>query len=158
MQFNLHEIPDPAVRGREEYWAVYFAVHSIADCTKKITAAGGQFVADMPLRGQRGALMHDPDGGAFVVVETTGQGTATATAWPWKAWAGLALTLVLIFTNMLWPWAIFFAAWVVEALRSRETYLFERVGRGDHPALYWILIGLYAALAVLCLPIWGPLQ
>ena len=152
--FHCHEIPDPAVRGKEEYWAVFFAATSLAETRSRVETAGGTWITDMALPEGPAALMHDTDRGAFVVLET---GAQASTPIPWKAWLGLALTLLIVVTNQLWPWAVFFVIWVVAALRSGETYLFERVSRHDHSVLFWVLILLYSALAFLCLPIWGPL-
>ncbi len=156
-RFSVHEIPDPALRGKEEYWGVYFAVGSIEASKAIVRRHGGAQVTDMSLPEGRAALMHDPDGGAFFLVEPSGPARAApiGSQWPWKAWCGIALMLVLVMTNQLWPWAIFFAFWVFQAVRTGETYLFERIARGATPLTFWVLVIVYMALGLLCLPIWG---
>ncbi len=154
--FSLHEIPDPAVRGKEEFWAVYFATENLETLKSSVDASGGETVADMALPEGDSTLFRDPDGGAFVAVQSA-KTKQPSFPLPWKAWAGIALTLILVFSNLLWPWAIFFAAWVFEAFRTGETYLFERITRARTPRTFWIIALLYATLGVLCLPIWGAL-
>ncbi|MEM9853255.1 MAG: VOC family protein [Pseudomonadota bacterium] len=98
--FHCHEIPDPALRGKEEYWGVFFAAPD-AGVKGRVGAAGGKVVASMVLPEGPALLAHDPDGGHFFV---TDQGIATPTSgsqtksaggtWLWVAFAIVgALTL-----------------------------------------------------------------
>lgn len=144
---HLHEIPDDAIRGPEEYWAVGFPVPNKAATCAKAVAHGGTIVADTDLPEGAASLIRDPDSAAFFLVEAR-QGRK---ALPWKALGGLALILLSLLSGWAWLWSVFLIIWVIAALRERTTWLFEAVSRDEHPWLYWGLVGLYSALAALSL-------
>ena len=146
--FHCHEIPDPAIRGKEEYWAILFAQSApITD----ITRHGGTIEAELDLPEGRAVMARDPHGAAFVVL-TRGAAASqspSSAGVPWLGWLGLILIGVSVFTNHLWPWAIFLGLWVVEGLRQGETHLLQPIRRSDQAPLYWIVMLTLAALAVL---------
>ena len=152
--FHCHTIPDPSQRGKEEYWAVFFAVGELSTVNERAAKAGGAVVAEADLPEGRGIWVRDPDGGAFVGMESAGA-TASfptqAATRPWKAWLGLGLILISSFTPYVWPWAIFLSFWIWAALKDGETYLFERIGRTTHPLTYTAVVGLYGILLLLVL-------
>lgn len=148
---HLHEIPDPAVRGKEQYWAVLFAGNSASKDRETISAHGGTVEAEMALPEGNVLIARDPNGAAFVVIPSKGSdgGAIAGAAFPWKAWLGVALIALQVTTGWTWLWAIFLGIWVWVGLRHGETYLFERVSRHDAPVLFWVLMGGYAVLALL---------
>ncbi len=133
---HLHEIPDPALRGKEEYWAVLFA--GDPSVIEQIKAQGGTVITSTNLPEGPAQLVRDPDGASFFLVSTT-----PTTPKHWKAWFGLALILVGLLTGWAWIWAVFFGGWLLAGLWTGETYVFEPVTRQDAPALYWMLMGSY---------------
>lgn len=149
---HLYEVPDPAVRGKEQYWAVIF--NGDAGTAARATAKGGQVIAEIPLHQGKAVVIADPDGGTFMV-RPSGQpptnAKAPSTPFKWKAWAGLALIYLSIVTGWSWISALFFALWTVLGLKDRATYLLEPVSRSEAPLLYWLTIATYAALVPLLL-------
>ncbi len=145
--FHCHEIPDPAIRGKEEYWAVLFAQ---ALPTSQIAKAGGQIMAEFNLPEGPAILASDPSGAAFVVITNVkAPSEDLGHPIPWLACIGLALIGISVFTDHWWPWAIFLGLWVIEGLREGHTHLLQPVSRAQHPVLYWIILAVFAALAVL---------
>ena len=149
---HLHDLPDPAVRGKEEYWAVLFDAPRGAGA--RLDSLGGHAVAEVDLPEGRATLAADPDGGHFFLLEGPAAVASPASpkkAVPWRAWTGLALIALGVATGWAWISAIFFAVWTVMGLRDGVTYLFEPVGRRDQPVLYWLTLASFAGLAVLSL-------
>ncbi len=152
---DLYEIPDPAVRGKEQYWGVLFS--SARADSQDVTGLGGQVEAQMTLRQGTAQLVADPDGGRFFLVPSgrTDAAPRATPRQPWFAWAGLGLIGLAVVTGWGWISSLFFAVWVIMGLRDRATFLFQTVARDSHPTLYWLILGSFAALAVLSL-VYGP--
>ncbi len=152
---HLHEVPDPAVRGKEQYWAVLFTGPDGA--STRATEAGGDILAEVPLPEGLAHLISDPDGGRFFLVDTgeaaaSGPLSGSATPpFPWKAWLGLALIALAVVTGWGWISALFFAIWTLMGLRDRATFLLEPITRADQPLLYWLTLSSFAGLAALSL-------
>ncbi|MEM6578155.1 MAG: VOC family protein [Pseudomonadota bacterium] len=64
--FHCHEIPDPAVRGKEQYWAVLFRQHSGGD---QVEACGGRVEAQFDLPEGRATLGRDSQKAAFMLID-----------------------------------------------------------------------------------------
>lgn len=64
--FHCHEIPDPAVRGKEEYWTVLF---NQATPLNTIERTGGEIVSNLLLPEGKAVLARDPSGAAFIVLK-----------------------------------------------------------------------------------------
>lgn len=145
---ELHEIPDPAIRGTEEFWGIAFATDA-----SSVRAAGAEHLANLDLLAGPASLWRDDQGAAFFTLAGSyGQRQdAASKKIPFFAYAGLGLILLSLITGWTWIWAAFFVAWVITGVRDRATYLLETVRRDDHPALYWTLMAIYAALGVLAL-------
>jgi len=148
---HLYEIPDPAIRGKEQYWAVYFGAAKLSDARKNVADLGGEILAETEILEGKALIARDPDGGTFWLLETGGQSiqAPAAISFKWKAWLGLGLVLASVATTSTWPWVIFLSVWTWTGLKDRATYLFEPVTRDDDPLLYWLLMITYGALAVL---------
>lgn len=61
---HLHHIPDPALRGKEEYWAILFSGQA-----RDVGALGGTEIAHVMLPEGEARLVCDPDGAAFFVLD-----------------------------------------------------------------------------------------
>ena len=106
-------------------------------------------MTEMALPEGNAVLAQDPSGAAFVVLKGTGQtayGSVTPNLW---GWFGLGLILISAFTAHLWPWALFLSFWVIQGLRTGETYLLSRVGKNSEPVLFWLIMAVLAVLAVI---------
>ncbi|WP_371225749.1 VOC family protein [Roseovarius sp. 2305UL8-3] len=142
--FHCHEIPDPAVRGKEEYWAVLFAQ---ATGLESITAAGGEIITEMSLPEGDAVLARDPSGAAFVILKAEHETTPSISPPKW-GWIGLGLVLISVFSAHLWPWAIFLGVWVIQGLRVGETHLLTRIQKSQEPVLFWSIMAVFSALAI----------
>lgn len=67
---HLHEIPDPAVRGEEQYWSVLFPMP--VGGTAAVEAAGGWVEASVPLPHGPAWAVRDPNGASFLLVGEAG--------------------------------------------------------------------------------------
>ena len=149
---RLHEIPDPAIRGKEQFWGIYFCHPNLDQASTEIPLSNGEVIATVDLPEGRALLARDPDGGAFFLLENENSpAQPTVSPFPYKAWIGVALILATLgsFANI--AWAVFLTIWLVTGLREKSTWLFEYVSRDDAPVLYWTLMLLYGSLAVLAL-------
>lgn len=68
---HLHEVPDPAVRGKEQYWAVLFGVQEASLGTANLARIGGEQIAETTLPEGTAKLIRDPDGAAFFALPMT---------------------------------------------------------------------------------------
>lgn len=143
--FHCHEVPDPAIRGKEEFWAVLFSAHGSASA---ITKHGGGLMTDLDLPEGPAVLAHDPDGAAFIVMKQTERAANISPPAPWRAWVGLGLVAVLSLTGHQWPWVIFLGIALVHGMRDEETWLLQPVRRADHGVLYWLVMGCFALMAL----------
>ena len=119
---------------------------------------GGQVIAEIDLPEGEASLVRDPDGAAFLIVESgpSARPQAPTRTVPWRAWAGLALVLISSFSGQVWPWLVFLGAWIVTALRTKETYMFERITRHGSPGTYWAILLVYGVLfALVALLVWS---
>lgn len=142
---HLHEIPDPALRGKEEYWAVIF--QAAAGTAKRLSSLGGTALAQTRLPEGAATMARDPDGAMFFFVEGAPAPTRTGPPMLW-AWVGLGLIAMAIATGWGWIGALFFAVWVVQGLRSGMTYLFQPIERTTAPLAYWLTLGSFGLLGV----------
>lgn len=148
---HLHEIPDPAIRGKEQYWGVFFRHPNLQTAEANIVAQGGTILAHVELPEGAALLARDPDGGAFFLLGGGGNVITAKSPFRWKAWLGLGLILLSLGTGWTWIWAVFLSVWVWTGLREHATWLFEPIPRDGAALLYWSLMILYSGLAVLAL-------
>ncbi len=92
--FHAHEIPDPAVRGKEQYWAVLFAVADINAARAQVMATGGAEIAAVDLPEGPAALMQDPDGAAFFILDK--KHAVTPRRVIWKIGGIVAVVAILV--------------------------------------------------------------
>lgn len=78
----------------------------------------------------------------------------------WKTLVALVAVLVAAVVDWNWPWGIIFVYWAAEALRDRQTYLVEDIGRDANPFLFWTIMCTWLASAgylfLLDLDVVGP--
>lgn len=67
--FYCHEINDAAVRGKEQYWAVYFDTDYLASSLKTVANSGGSLIANITIPEGQAAFVSDPEGAVFVLVD-----------------------------------------------------------------------------------------
>lgn len=142
--FHCHEIPDPTIRGKEQYWAVLFQqARPLSD----ITGHGGSIDAEFDLPEGPAVLARDPHGAAFVLLKLQAPETPSRTKNALLGWIGLSLMVFSTFSYQYWPWAIFMGIWTVQGLRQRETWLLTPVRRDREPLLYWVSLAFFAWIA-----------
>ena len=64
---HLHEVPDPALRGTEEYWAVIFS--ATPNTSTRLPGSGGHVLASAALPEGAAKMATDPDGAMFFFTE-----------------------------------------------------------------------------------------
>ncbi len=138
-----------AIKGKYEYWGVFFAVQNVAATKKRVLENGGSLV----LEDDRFTALADPFGAFFHILPLdkaglTSKEALSGTPFKWRALLGLVLIVFSLITTWYWIWGIFFALWVYMDLRSGVTYLLEPVPKAEHPFLYWIVVVLWAFLGV----------
>ncbi|MEL7424006.1 MAG: VOC family protein [Bacteroidota bacterium] len=140
------------VKGKKEYWGVFFGVEDIPATKAKALANGGTLVYE---DGTITALA-DPFGAFFHLVPLADGSVSgsleSASTTPgnirWKAMLGLALIAISVLTSWTWIWGVFFTLWVMADLRSGYTHLFEPISREEHPALYWLIVVIWGVLGL----------
>ncbi|MEM7241496.1 MAG: VOC family protein [Pseudomonadota bacterium] len=137
----LHQIEDPAIRGKEQYWAVLFGVANPDMTGSILNTIGGEVVADIDLPEGPTVVARDPDGAVFFLTQKSGLAGGSM---PWKAYLGLAMMLAGLWFGDAVIWAVFLAVWIIMALRDKETWMFETVYQSQRPFLFWSILGLYA--------------
>lgn len=60
----------------------------------------------------------------------------------------LAGLLVALWFNLYWPWGLLFLFWVALSIRNGEAFLLTPVSRRREPALFWIIVALWASLSI----------
>ena len=145
----IHEVDD-ALRGKDQFWGVHFAVADTDAAKADITAAGGQVIyedADGPT-----ILARDADGAAFFIqpAEHTPVDATRPPGGPkWRT--GLALTVlwIAVLFEWNWVWGVLFLMWTLPALRTGQTYLVEPIARATSPRLFWAIVGSWIVLSLL---------
>ena len=161
---HLHEIPDERVRGKEQFWAVLF--RGARGTTARLPALGGSIEAELTLPEGPAVMARDPDQAAFLLLEhgatsdpaegATSTSASDSADLPWRAWIALSLIALALVTGWGWITTVFFAVWIVMALRDRATFLFEIIQQDRRPALFWTVLAVFALLGVLSLIYPGP--
>ncbi len=153
---HLHEIPDERVRGKEQFWAVLF--QGARGSTARLPELGGSVETELTLPEGAAVMARDPDQAAFLLLEDGAAASAGVTlsasssvSPPWRAWIALGLIALALATGWGWITTVFFAIWIVMALRDRATFLFEIIEQDRRPTLFWTTLAVFALLGVLSL-------
>lgn len=138
------------IKGKKEYWSVYFGVSDVASVKRRALENGGKLLYE----DENLTVLSDPFDAFFHIVQVdvssksvNGQ-TQTKSPMKWKALLGLILIGTSFLTGMYWIWGIFFAAWVIMDLKSGFTHLLEPVSKKENSILYWVIVLMWAALGV----------
>ncbi|MEM8897357.1 MAG: hypothetical protein AAGC85_04600, partial [Bacteroidota bacterium] len=137
------------IKGKYEYWAVYFGVKDPNVVKEKVIANGGSLL----YKAEFFTSLADPFGAFFHVIplgETSENGPESekSTHTHWKAWMGVGLILAGLLMDWHWLWGIFFLLWALSDLRSGVTYLFEPIHKKTNPLLYWLILMIWLGLSV----------
>lgn len=138
-----------AIKGKMEYWTVFFGVADLSHTKANILAAGGSLVYE----DESSMLLADPFGAVFSLAPIlSGQSkkqrkASSKKTIKWKALLGLALITLSLLTNWYWIWGVFFALWVISDLRSGTTHMLEPISQQEQPVLYWIIVGMWTLLS-----------
>lgn len=137
---------DNTVKGKYEYWGVFFGVEDVVNTQKIVEEQGGTVVYQDDVF----TLCTDPFGAMFHLVPLKeNQDTRKRTlAIKWKALTGLGLIGISILTNWNWIWSIFFAVWVISDIKSGQTHMFEPISRAESPTLYWTIVLVWALIGL----------
>ncbi len=143
---RCYQVPD-AERGKEQYWAVNFAVADLDTARAVISEHGGSIIAMTETVDGPTLVAADPDGGTFFLRQAGAKSARGPVKW--YALGGLTLIFAGVLLNLPWLWGVFLGVWTIQAVRDGKTYLFEDVSRAETPTLYWIIVAVFAALTVL---------
>ena len=155
------QVASEEVKGKKEFWAVYFAVPDVDAALTLVKAAGGQIEGTYPHALGTQGLAYDDQGAAFFLLQNdnvtpTSRVTSSATASPaktsnfkWKALVGLIAVYFAILLELNWFWGIIFLMWILPDIKRGETYFFEAVNRRNNPILFWAIALTWIALSVL---------
>ncbi len=62
--------------------------------------------------------------------------------------AALILGAVTVYLNWYWPWGLLLFLWVSLSLQSGQTFFVEDIVRNDNPALFWVIMAMWAAFGI----------
>lgn len=158
------------VKGKEEFWVPYFTVQNLDVTLALINRVGGELVDQSQSAAVALALVRDPQGAAFALMENPSasisdrrgnsmqssnsgdsvSGSTSGFLRRFKPWTLLALIIVYIAVvfNLTWVWGLLFLMWVVPDLRSGQTHLMEPISRAKNPIWYWLIIGTWLWMSV----------
>lgn len=145
-------VVDNTMKGKYEYWWVFFGVHDTAVTKKRALKNGGSLIYE----DEHLTALADPFGAFFHVIPLDKSSSVpkqekSKSSLKWKAVLGLGLVMLYFSTGWSWIWAIFFAFWVIMDIRSGQTHLFEPVPKQQNPVLYWVIVVMWAVLGVVSL-------
>ena len=110
------EVISNEVKGKEEFWVPYFSVTDLDRALGQVVAEGGQILDHSQTVNGNQALAKDPQGAAFMLVETQGvlpetqpkPGTMFDRLKP-RTLLGLIIIYIAVLFNLQWVWGLFFA-------------------------------------------------
>ena len=141
-----------ALKGKYEYWGVFFAVEDVAITRQKALQNGGSLIYE----DENLTALADPFGAFFHLVplnqpESRPNQEKSKRPLKWKAFLGLGLILIYMVTEWSWLWGIFFTFWVIMDLRSGQTHLLEPISKKQNPVLYWVIVVMWVTLGMVSL-------
>jgi len=143
---HINEV-DNAVKGKYEYWGVFFSVEDPNHTKQKVLKNNGSLIAE-----DAGIIVLADLFGAFFHIVPVGSNKGIPSnksrvePIKWRALLGLVLILTYFVTAWAWIWSLFFAFWVFMDLRSGKTHLLEPISKKHHLGLYWIVVATWAFL------------
>lgn len=156
----LEEIPNE-IKGKFEYWAVYFAVKDLDHAIEAARSRGGTLTTIHASPTGRVAQLQDPDGAMFMLLETgsgsrmegadmggPGAGRGWWSAFKLRTIVALVVIYVAVGLNLTWAWGLLFLVWLIPDLRSGHTYLVEPIDRRTNPILSWFIMISWIWMAI----------
>ncbi|MEM9773571.1 MAG: VOC family protein [Chloroflexota bacterium] len=145
---NIEEIPNE-IKGKLEFWGVYFTVADLDQAADAVQRSGGQITYDNQTSGSRQLMCTDPQGAAFLITQGDALSTGSwFSGFKWRSWLGLLFIFVAVVFNWTLFWSLLFLLWIVPDLINGVTYFLEPVQRREHPVLYWSILSIWIVLAV----------
>ena len=141
---SITEVPDDQ-RGKEQFWAVHFAVENVKAAVHFVTSHGGA----IEYQTTDHALVRDPNRAAFFLTQSSRLRKASAAPYKWRSILALAAVYAALLTDQNWVWGVIFLIWVVPSLRSGETFFVETVRRSENPATFWAIILSWIGLSAM---------
>jgi len=137
----LEVIPNE-IKGKAEFWAVYFTVKDMETAHINIQKHGGSIITQMDSGQDKLSLVSDPSGAVFMLAENP---TATINRSLWRFFKpltilALGIVYMAVVFNIEWMWGLLFLLWLSKDIRSGQTYLVEPVYRATNPILYWVIL------------------
>ena len=134
-------------RGSKVYWLVLFAVKNISEFSNLIERNGGKKDYESSMAIGKIALYRDTQDAVFAVLET-GKHSMWQNGFKFRTAAALIIIAAALLFNVQWIWGVLFLLWLIPDLLSGTTYLLEPIHRKSNPVLYWLLILVWASLAM----------
>ncbi len=143
---------DNSIKGKYEYWGVFFAVENVQKTKNIVLQNGGSLIYE----DENFTALADSFGAFFHIVPLKGdvesfKPSRRSSPDKWKAYIGLTLIFTSLFTGWYWLWSIFFAIWLIMDIKSKSTFMLEPVHKNENPVLYWIIVTVWGLLSVLSL-------
>ncbi|MEM9139095.1 MAG: VOC family protein [Pseudomonadota bacterium] len=146
---HLHEVPDPAVRGKEQYWAISFGVAEAAAAAvlRDHNLPSGHAVS---LPEGEALFVQDPDGAALLLVDVAEwvSKPLPMTDPRWKSAVGWVLFGAAVLMGWAWLLVLVLCGLIFVGLTDRTVWLFTYVPRSGYPVLYWGILAAYGALII----------
>lgn len=145
-------VVDNTIKGKYEYWGVFFAVEDVNITKQRALENGGSLIYE----DENLTALSDPFGAFFHLVplhknSRVANGVELIKPIRWKAYVGLGLIVLYLLTEWAWIWGVFFALWVVMDVRSGQTHLLESISKKQNPVLYWVIVVMWALLGAMSL-------
>jgi predicted enzyme related to lactoylglutathione lyase/predicted transcriptional regulator YdeE len=133
------------VKGKHEYWGVFFKVGDIEKAKKILAEKGGKVIYDQ----ESYVLCSDPFGAVFHLTNGKENSFVAKTFnFKWKAILGLGVILASLAFNWFWMWGLLFFIWIIPDLRRGSTHLFEYIEKKNNPMLYWSIMATWIVLSL----------
>lgn len=167
----LQVIPNE-IKGKEEFWVPYFAVKNLSQTLSLVQQEGGETVEQSQSAAGNLALVRDPQGAAFALLENphasvssekqggssmVNRGAAGSTSgavggflsrFKLRTFLALLIVYTAVLFNLTWVWGLLFLVGVIPDLRSGHTNLMEPISRAENPIWYWAIVGTWLWMSV----------
>lgn len=146
------EIIPNEVKGKVEYWAVYFTVNDLNTALETIQQHGGRIAHQTSTPVGRIAQAHDPLDALVCLREATNEAKTSDklewSAFKYRTFFALISIYVAVVFNWQGVWGLLFLTWFIPDLRSGQTHFVEPITRRETPIWYWLIVGSWLWMAV----------
>ena len=145
----LEQIPNE-IKGKAEFWAVYFTVRNMETAHTTIRNNGGEIITEMNSSQGRLTLAQDPAGAVFMLTENphASVGLVSWLRFDLLTIIALIVIYVAVIFDLQWMWGVLFLLWLIPDIRSGQTYLVQPVNRLTNPILYWVIVLSWLWMAI----------